>query len=78
MIPWADLGSVLGVGLLLGAGVVALYALGVRALTPASTADADGSDGETAATATAGAKAFAVVCFAICAAAVAYGLYTLL
>ena len=34
MIPWTDLGAVLGVGLLLGAGVVALYAVG--ALTAAA------------------------------------------
>jgi hypothetical protein len=73
MVPWADLGSVVVVGLLLGAGVVALYALGVRVISPA-----DGSDGETLPTVSAGARAFAVLCFAICAAAVAYGLYTLL
>jgi hypothetical protein len=68
MVPWADLGSVLGVGLLLGAGVVALYAVGVRALTPAAGSGRPG----------AGTTAVAVACFALCAVAVAYALYTLL
>ena len=68
MVPWADLGAVLGAGLLLGAGVVAVYAVGVRALTPA----AEGGRPSGAA------KAVAAACFAVCAAAVAYGLYTLL
>ena len=68
MIPWSDLGTVLGVGLLLGAGVVALYATGVRALTPAADGGRPG----------AAAKALAAGCFTICALAVAYGLYTLL
>jgi hypothetical protein len=68
MVPWADLGAVLGAGLLLGAGVVALYAVGVRALTPAAGSARPG----------AGTTAIAVACFALCAIAVAYGLYTLL
>jgi hypothetical protein len=67
MVPWADLGSVLGVGLLLGAGIVALYAVGVRASTPAA---GNGRPG-------AGPTAVAVACFALCGIAVAYGLYTL-
>jgi hypothetical protein len=79
MVPWADLGSVVLVGLLLGAGVVAVYAFGVRVLSPAPTAGvADSSDDETLAPVSVGAKVFAVLCFAICTAAVGYGLYTLL
>ncbi|MFF5175727.1 hypothetical protein ACFY3U_24300 [Micromonospora sp. NPDC000089] len=68
-IAWADLGLVLVVGLLLGAGVVALYAVGIRALSTA--------EGPTGAAPVAG-RAVAVLCFAICALAVGYGIYTLL
>jgi hypothetical protein len=65
-IAWNDLGLVLAVGLVLGAGVAALYAVGVRALAPA--------DG----TSTTGGRALAYSCFVACAAAVLYGLYVLL
>lgn len=65
-IVWSDLGLVLVVGLVLGAGVAALFAVGVRALAPA--------DG----TSTTGGRVVAYGCFALCAAAVLYGLYVLL
>jgi hypothetical protein len=69
-IPWADLGTVIMAGLFLGAGVVVVYAIGIRVLSPA------GPDGE-------GTRptplriAITTLCFAVCAAAVAYGIYTL-
>ncbi|MGN9912295.1 hypothetical protein ACTMTJ_32640 [Phytohabitans sp. LJ34] len=62
--PWSELGQVLVVGLLAGAGVVALFAAGVRLLA--------GPEGGTARTVP------AYACFALCGAAVLYGLYTLL
>jgi hypothetical protein len=57
-IKWDDLGLVLGVGLLAGAGVVALFALGVTWVAT-------------------GARAAGMLCFAVCAAAVGYGVYIL-
>jgi hypothetical protein len=60
-VPWSELGQVLGVGLLAGAGVVALYAAGVRLLAGATPHPVP-----------------AYSCFALCGAAVLYGLYTLL
>jgi len=65
-IAWGDLGLVLAVGLLVGVGAVAHFAVGVRTL--ASPAQARHL---TASRATAG------LCFAVCAAAVGYGIYTL-
>ena len=62
-------------GLLLGAGLPALFAIGLRALS--GTESAEG--GSTAAAATAGgslaARAFAVLCFAAILAAIGWGIY---
>jgi hypothetical protein len=71
-IPWADLGTVLLAGLLLGAGVVVVYAIGIRVLSPA------GADGEPTGRPAPIRIAITSLCFALCAAAVAYGIYTLL
>jgi divalent metal cation (Fe/Co/Zn/Cd) transporter len=71
-VPWADLATVLFAGLLLGAGVVIVYAVGVRVLSPA------GADGEPTGRPTPIRIAITSLCFALCAAAVAYGIYTLL
>jgi hypothetical protein len=71
-IPWGDLGTVLMVGLFLGGGVAVLFAIGVRVLSPA------GHDGENATRPTPMRIAITSLCFAVCAAAVAYGIYTLL
>lgn len=57
-IKWDDLGLVLGVGLLAGAGVVALFALGIAWVAT-------------------GARIAGGLCFAVCAAAVGYGVYIL-
>lgn len=65
-IAWNDLGLVLLVGLVLGAGVATLYAAGIRALAPA---DGEGSPAG---------RAIGIACFAGCAIAVGFGLYALL
>jgi hypothetical protein len=62
-IPWTELGQVLLVGLLAGAGVVAVFAAGVTLLAGGGTVRR---------------PVPAYLCFALCAAAVLYGLYTLL
>ncbi|PZG77151.1 hypothetical protein C1I97_37105 [Streptomyces sp. NTH33] len=66
-IDWAALGSVFGVSLGASVGLVALFTLGIAGL---SRREAASNRGESALVATAGAYA----CFALCAAAVAYGI----
>ncbi|MGX4692976.1 hypothetical protein [Streptomyces sp. JNUCC 63] len=66
-IDWAALGSVFGVSLGVSVGLVALFTLGIAGL---SRREAASNRGESALVATAG----AYVCFALCAAAVAYGI----
>ena len=65
------------VGLVVGAGLPALFALGVRSLNTGRVLTAGGSgtsnDGATS-TASAAGKAGAYVCFAICLLAVAFGI----
>jgi hypothetical protein len=65
-IAWSDLGLVLLAGLVLGAGVAALYAVGIRALAPATGGG------------TTGGRVLGIACFAVCAIAVCLGLYVLL
>lgn len=60
------------VGLVLGAGLPALFALGVRSLNTGRVLTAGGTDATSTAS-TAG-KAGAYVCFAICLLAVAFGI----
>ena len=60
------------VGLVLGAGLPALFALGVRSLNSGRVLTAGGSD--SVGTASAAGKAGAYVCFAICLLAVAFGI----
>ncbi|MET8688861.1 hypothetical protein ABZV77_32085 [Streptomyces sp. NPDC004732] len=70
-IDWAALGSVFGVSLAVTVALVGLFTLGIVGL----------SQQDKAATATAGgrpatmARTGAYACFALCAAAVAYGIY---
>ncbi|WP_330457035.1 hypothetical protein OIB37_09150 [Streptomyces sp. NBC_00820] len=66
-IDWAAIGSVFGVSLLVAVGLVALFTLGINGLARREKAVAQGGS---AALALAG----AYVCFAACAAAVAYGI----
>lgn len=68
-IDWAALGSVFSVSLGVSVGLVVLFTLGIAALSRRERAAAQGSGG--------GALAVtgAYLCFAACAAAVAYGIY---
>ncbi|GHF03914.1 hypothetical protein GCM10014715_70200 [Streptomyces spiralis] len=68
-IDWAALGSVFGVSLAVTVGLVALFTLGIAGLSRRERTVAQGDGG--------GALAVtgAYVCFAACAAAVAYGIY---
>jgi hypothetical protein len=67
-IDWAALGSVFGTSLVFTVGLVALFTLGVNGLTRREKAAAQGGSATLAVTG-------AYVCFAACAAAVAYGIY---
>ncbi|MGV9250182.1 hypothetical protein [Streptomyces sp. NPDC003697] len=66
-IDWAAIGSVFGVSLGVTVGLVVLFTLGISALTHRERAAAGGGSGALALTG-------ASVCFAACAAAVAYGI----
>ena len=66
-VDWGGLATVLGVGLIAGVGLVALFALGVRILAT-----------QPAGHHSTGAVARAAACFAICAAFAAYGIFLLL
>ncbi|MEY9840366.1 hypothetical protein [Streptacidiphilus sp. EB103A] len=72
-IHWAALGNTFGVSLLITLGVVTAFCFGVSALSRRETALAGGGSGSAARGG--GALAVAVLCFAVCAAAVGYGLY---
>jgi hypothetical protein len=68
-IDWAALGSVFGVSLVVTVALVGLFTLGIVGLSKRERTSARG--GGSAAVATGG----AYVCFALCAAAVGYGIY---
>jgi len=70
-IHWAALFKVAGVSLAFGVGVVAVFAVGVLALSQVETAREGGRDPRTGYT-------LAGLAFLICAAAVAYGLYLII
>jgi hypothetical protein len=67
-IDWAALGSVFGVSLVFTVGLVALFTLGINGLSRREKAAAQGGSAALAVTG-------AYICFAACAAAVAYGFY---
>jgi len=67
-IDWVALGSVFGVSLLATVALVGLFTLGIIGLTKHESASAGGGSATMARTA-------AYACFALCAAAVAYGIY---
>ncbi|MEU7427283.1 MULTISPECIES: hypothetical protein [unclassified Streptomyces] len=67
-IDWAALGSVFGTSLVFTVGLVALFTLGINGLSRREKAAAQGGSATLAVTG-------AYVCFAACAAAVAYGIY---
>jgi hypothetical protein len=66
-IDWAALGSVFGGSLVVTVGLVALFTLGIAGLSRRERAAAQGESAGLAVTG-------AYVCFAACAAAVAYGI----
>ncbi|MCP9959458.1 MULTISPECIES: hypothetical protein [Streptomyces] len=68
-IDWAALGSVFGVGLVATVALVGLFTLGLVGLSRQEEAEARGGGS------TALARTGAYACFALCAAAVAYGIY---
>ncbi|MFD3587197.1 hypothetical protein [Streptomyces sp. NPDC058683] len=67
-IDWAAIGSVFGVSLVVTVGMVALFTLGIKGLSARERATAQGNSATLAVTA-------AYLCFAACAAAVAYGIH---
>ncbi|MEJ8634181.1 hypothetical protein ABZY19_03370 [Streptomyces sp. NPDC006475] len=67
-IDWAALGSVFGVSLVATVALVGLFTLGVVGLSKQESASAQGGSAALARTG-------AYVCFALCAAAVTYGIY---
>lgn len=67
-----SLGTVVAVGLLLGAGLPAVFAAGLRALSMGQTVTSDGQDA-TGQTSPAG-KALAFLCFAVVIAAALFGI----
>jgi len=70
-IDWSAIGSVFGVSLVATVGLVALFTLGVAGLSRRERAAAQGNSAALAVTG-------AYVCFAACAAAVAYGIYLIM
>ncbi|MGI5399849.1 hypothetical protein ACQEVG_10430 [Streptomyces sp. CA-135486] len=70
-IDWAALGSVFGVSLVATVALVGLFTLGVVGLTKQESAAAQGGSAVLARTA-------AYACFALCAAAVSYGIYLII
>ncbi|MER7641335.1 hypothetical protein [Streptomyces sp. NPDC126522] len=67
-IDWAALGSVFGVSLVTTVALVAVFTLGITALSRRERATAQGDSAPLALTG-------AYACFAACTAAVAYGIY---
>lgn len=67
-IDWAAFASVLGVSLLATVALVGAFTLGIVGLARQAAAARDGGSAPAA-------RAGAYVCFALCAAAVAYGVY---
>lgn len=72
-IDWAALGQVFGVSLVVTVGLVGVFTLGIVGTSRRS---AGGAGGDVAAAApTTAARTGAYACFALCAAAVGYGIY---
>ncbi|WP_447036619.1 hypothetical protein [Streptomyces sp. DSM 118878] len=68
-IDWAALGSVFGVSLVITVALVGLFTLGIIGLSKQETASASGGGSATLA------RTGAYACFALCAAAVSYGIF---
>ena len=79
-INWAALGKILGFGLLAGAGLPAIFAIGLRLITPKGEDEIVLAGGSAARTSTAlKANSIAllvgILCFALVLAAIGYGIY---
>lgn len=75
---WINLDAlwkIIVVGLLLGAGLPALFAVGLRALSPASSAPVAAESGSGWAGASLLGRIIAVLCFVIVLAAIGWGVY---
>jgi hypothetical protein len=75
---WVNLSAlwrIVGIGLLAGAGLPAVFALGVRALAGGSQGATDIAEDDPVIAGGPGAKAIAGLCFAIVLAAIGYGIY---
>ncbi|MFE0103052.1 hypothetical protein [Streptomyces sp. NPDC059009] len=70
-IDWAALGSVFGVSLAVTVALVGLFSLGIIGLAKQEAGAAQGRSGGSVTAARGG----AYLCFALCAAAVAYGIF---
>ncbi|MEU1814413.1 hypothetical protein ABZ543_04365 [Streptomyces roseifaciens] len=73
-IDWAALGQVFGVSLVVTVGLVGIFTLGIVGTSPRAASSADSAAGSAGAGALAR-RSGAYVCFALCAAAVGYGIY---
>ncbi|GGX94567.1 hypothetical protein [Streptomyces hiroshimensis] len=71
-IDWAALGQVFGVSLVVTVGLVGIFTLGIVGTSPRTGGSADSGTGAGTGTL---ARSGAYVCFALCAAAVGYGIY---
>ncbi|MFF7728104.1 hypothetical protein [Streptomyces sp. NPDC008001] len=69
-IDWAAFGQVFGVSLVVTVGLVGIFTLGIMGTAPRT-----GGSPETGAGAGVLARSGAYACFALCAAAVGYGIY---
>jgi hypothetical protein len=69
--------QILVVGLLLGAGLPALFALGIKSLNTGRTVVAAGPDGEVSKASPVGLTG-AVICFSVCVLAVAFGIVVII
>jgi hypothetical protein len=75
---WINLDAVwkiIVVGIILGAGLPALFAVGLRALSPATATATATAEGETPASAGVAGKVIAVLCFAVVLAGIGWGVY---
>lgn len=75
---WVNLSAlwrIVGIGLLAGAGLPAVFALGVRALASGSQGTTDLAEDDPVIAGSPGAKTIAGLCFAIVLAAIGYGIY---
>lgn len=77
-IDWAAFGIVLGVSFVAAVGIVSFYSLGLRLLGVGETESADGTRHDSTTGRSPLATAGAYICFAICIAAVLFGLWVLI